>query len=231
MIIKVNNISKSFGNIKVLYNISFEIEENKSVFLIGPNGAGKTTTLRILSGILKPDSGEVYIKGINLFENPREAKKYIGYLPEDPIPFINLSVEENLEYIGLLRNVKDLYNKIDFYLEFFDLKKYRNYRAMNLSRGNRQKLSLSMILLPEPEILLLDEPLNYLDIETQYKVIELLKKIKSTKLISTHIISLADKLAEKTILIKGGKIIYEGNVEKLRENGNLEENIIKLLKQ
>jgi ABC-2 type transport system ATP-binding protein len=231
MIIKVNNISKSFGNIKVLYNISFEIEENKSVFLIGPNGAGKTTTLRILSGILKPDSGEVYIKGINLFENPREAKKYIGYLPEDPIPFINLSVEENLEYIGLLRNVKDLYNKIDFYLEFFDLKKYRNYRAMNLSRGNRQKLSLSMILLPEPEILLLDEPLNYLDIETQYKVIELLKKIKSTKLISTHIISLADKLAEKIILINGGKIIYEGNIEKLRENGNLEENIIKLLKQ
>ncbi|BFI73414.1 multidrug ABC transporter ATP-binding protein [Nanoarchaeota archaeon] len=230
MIIEVENVSKSYGKIKVLDNISFGIEENKTTCLIGPNGAGKTTTLRILSGLLKPDTGKVYIKNIDLFEEPEKAKKYVGYLPEDPIPFINLSVRENLEYIGLLRNVKDLYNKIDFYLDYFDLKKYENYRAINLSRGNRQKLALSMVLLFDPEILLLDEPLNYLDIESQHKIIELLKNIKNTKLISTHIISIAEKLGDNIIIINKGKILYNDNIRKLEENGKLEENILKLLK-
>ncbi|BBL45238.1 multidrug ABC transporter ATP-binding protein [Nanobdella aerobiophila] len=228
MMIKVENISKSYENIKALDNISFEIDKKENVFLIGPNGAGKSTTIKILAGLLKPDSGNIYIKNIDLLKNPEGAKKYIGYLPEEPIPFINLSVKENLEYIGLLRSIDNLYNKIDYYLNFFDLDKYKNYRAINLSRGNKQKLSLSMVLILDTEILLLDEPLNYLDLETQYKTINLLKERNNLKIISTHIVSLAEKIANRIILINKGKIIFNDNIEKIKDN--LEDNIIKLLR-
>ncbi|BFI75377.1 ABC transporter ATP-binding protein [Sulfurisphaera ohwakuensis] len=227
--IHVSNVEKRYGNLIALNGISFDINCNEKWALLGPNGAGKSTLLKILAGLIRPDKGEVKI--MDKDPSSVEIKKILGYLPEDADPFPGLSVIDNLKFVASLRNVDE--NKIYDLLDVLDLRHYINYKASTLSRGNKQKLAIAMAILHEPNIILLDEPLNYLDIPTQETVIELLKKM-NTLLVSTHILSVADKLATKVLIISNGIIRWMGDFVELKKmaNGNepIEHIIAKLIK-
>ncbi|MDT7901507.1 MAG: ABC transporter ATP-binding protein [Acidianus sp.] len=219
--ISLRNVVKRFGSITALNNLSFSIPCGGRVALLGPNGAGKSTTMKILAGLLKPDYGEVEIMGMK--PGTKEVKKILGYLPEDPMPYRILTVRENLEYIALLRGVSK--ERVDEMLDFLDLRQYEKIQAGKLSRGNQQKLSLALVLIHNPEIVLLDEPLNYLDIPTQEKVIGILKEMKSTFLISTHIMSIATRLTDHVIMISKGTVIWQGSISELKALGREDEPI------
>ncbi|BAB67621.1 ABC transporter ATP-binding protein [Sulfurisphaera tokodaii] len=219
--IEVRNVIKRFNGIYALNGISFSIPCNGKYALLGPNGAGKSTTLKIISGLLRPDSGEVYIKGMN--PTSVEVKRILGYLPEDAMPYRNLTVIENLEYFASLRDLPKERVKEMIYL--LGLEDYMYVEAGKLSRGNLQKLSLALVLLHNPEIVLLDEPLNYLDIPTQERVINVLKSLNGTLLVSTHIMSIATRLTDHVIIINHGKVIWTGSIDELRSLGREDEPI------
>lgn len=219
--ISLRNVVKRFGSTIALNNLSFSIPCGGRFALLGPNGAGKSTTMKILAGLLKPDYGEVEIMGMK--PGTKEVKKILGYLPEDPTPYRILTVRENLEYIAALRGVSK--DRVEEILDLFDLRQYERVQAGKLSRGNQQKLSLALVLIHNPEIVLLDEPLNYLDIPTQERVIGILKRMNSTFLISTHIMSIATRLTDHVIVISKGRVIWQGSIEELKALGKENEPI------
>ncbi len=192
--------------------------------LLGPNGAGKTTTLRLLVGIMRPDYGTVRVLG----RDPTvdfEVKRRIGYLPEDPSPYPTLTVRENLEFIAALRGVDDPRDRAEKMMDLLGLRKYEKKMVSTLSRGNLQKLAIALALIHEPYVVLLDEPLNYLDIPTQEEVIAMLSKMMATFLVSTHILSVAGRLTDRILIISGGTLIWQGSFNDLRGMAHEEEPI------
>jgi len=229
MCIYIKDIEKRFDNIIALNNISFSVSCSEKWALLGPNGAGKSTLLKIISGLIKPDNGEVKVIG----EDPSSPKvrAILGYLPEDADPFPGLSVIDNLKFISAIRNISE--DRVYELLEILGLKQYVNYKASSLSRGNRQKLAIAMAIIHRPQILLLDEPLNYLDIPSQEIVIDLLNELKnSTFLVSTHILSVADRLTDKVLIISNGSIKWIGDFSNLRSMSNepIEQIISKIIR-
>ena len=217
------NIVKRFRERNAIANLSITIPEGRKVALLGPNGAGKSTALKIICGILKPDFGEVKIRGME--PNSPEAKKVIGFLPEDASPYPALSVRENLEYIGAIRGTVNLGDRIDELVNVLGISEYMDMRVSALSRGNRQKVSVALSLIHRPEILVMDEPLNYLDIPTQENLISIFSEMKGTFLISTHIMSIAEKLTDHVIIIARGQEIWSGTTGELRGMGRGQESI------
>jgi len=225
--IQLDHVTKSYGQVQALSDLSFDIPVGGRYALLGPNGAGKSTTLKLLVGSLRPDSGDVRILGSH--PETREAKSAVGYLPEDALPYRTLSVRENLEYIGALRGVAGLKDRVDYLLDELDLRQYERSNVGRLSRGNTQKLAIALALVHSPKVLLLDEPLNYLDIPTQEKVISMLDKLEGTHLVSTHIMSIAGRLTDSVVMISKGAILWEGTIEELRKKGSPEEPIEKVV--
>lgn len=230
--IEMKEVTKKYDSISALNGIDMEIPCGARYSLIGPNGAGKSTTLKILVGLLKPDSGKVTVGGFDPVTN--QAKRIIGYLPEDAYPYINLTLKENLEYIGAIRGVEDPKSRAMDLIEKLDLVPYRYTKVSQLSRGNRQKLSVALAIVHHPKVILLDEPLNYLDIPTQASVIKMLDDLKATYLVSTHIMEIAEKLSRNVIIIGHGRVTWNGTMDHLRkmaENGErIEEVVARLMK-
>ncbi len=221
--IVVSNVSRNFGQVMALKGLSFTIPWGEKFTLLGPNGAGKSTTLKLLVGLLKPDSGEIRIGGAD--PGSKEARSIVGYLPEDASPYRTLSVRENLEYIGALREVGNVREATDVMLDLLELREYEKAKVGRLSRGNMQKLSLALTLIHKPKVLLLDEPLNYLDIPTQEKVIAFLNSLNATHLVSTHIMSIASRLTKNVIMLSRGAVLWEGSIDALKKLGKEEEPI------
>jgi ABC-2 type transport system ATP-binding protein len=213
--LEMTDVVKSFGNVVAVNGINIEIKDGERVALLGENGAGKSTTIRIISGLMRPDKGNVKIFGYP--PSSMEAKKYIGYLPEDASPYLNLSLRENLEYIGTIRRTENLNERIDDLLDVLELKSMEKQKPLTLSRGNRQKLCLALSIIHNPRFAVMDEPLNYLDIPTQERVFEYFENMKSTFLISTHILSIAKRLTEKIIILSLGKKVWEGKLTELED--------------
>jgi len=214
-------VTKYYGNVLALDNITFSIPINSRTALLGPNGAGKTTTLKLIVGLLKPNQG--IIRVMNREPDSIEAKSVMGYLPEDAQPYRVLSVRENLEYIGALRGVENLKDRVDELLDILGLREYERAKVGRLSRGNVQKLAIALAIIHNPKILILDEPLNYLDIPTQEEVVKIFKSMNCTMLVSTHIMSIASRLTEDVIMISKGKLIWKGKINELRKYGSEEE--------
>ncbi|HKJ96460.1 MAG TPA: ABC transporter ATP-binding protein [Thermoplasmataceae archaeon] len=225
--ISVNDVTKSYGKNPALSGLSFSIPCGEKYSLIGPNGAGKSTTLKLLVGLLVPDRGSVSIDGID--PTTKRAKKLIGYLPEDASPYNTLSVRENLEYIGAIREVQNLRERVDQLIYEMGLSEYEKSKVSKLSRGNRQKLAVALSVIHEPDILLLDEPLNYLDIPTQEKTISIFDRLNATVLVSTHIMSIAERLTHGAIVISRGRTIWDGTMEQLKQLGDPTEAIEKIV--
>jgi ABC-2 type transport system ATP-binding protein len=226
--IEVNGVVKSYGPVVALKGLSFELTSGEKCALLGPNGAGKSTTLKLLVGLLKPDRGEVKVGGLD--PSSTEARKILGYLPEDASPYRTLSVRENLEYVGALRKVENLKERVDGLLDTLTLREYERAKVGRLSRGNAQKLALALSIIHSPKILLLDEPLNYLDIPTQENVISLLNEEKNcTQLVSTHIMSVAGRLTDHVIMISRGVMVWTGVISDLKKMGAENEPIEKIV--
>lgn len=225
--IELSHVSKSYGSIPALNDLSFEIPTGGKFALLGPNGAGKSTTLKLLIGSLRADTGYVRILGSP--PESKESKSAVGYLPEDALPYRMLSVRENLEYIAALRGVQDVRGRTEYLLDELDLRQYEKANVGRLSRGNTQKLAIALAIVHSPKVLLLDEPLNYLDIPTQERVITMLDKMEGTHLVSTHIMAIADRLTDSVVMISKGQFLWEGTIEELRKKGTPEEPIEKIV--
>ncbi len=221
--ISVKEVTKSYGRTTALKGLSFSIPCGKKFALLGPNGAGKSTTLKILAGLLIPDSGQVYVDGH--VPTSAEAKRLLGYLPEDAAPYLTLSVRENLEYVGSLRGIGSVSDKTDRLLDLLSLREHEKDKVSKLSRGNRQKLSIALAIIHEPKVVLLDEPLNYLDIPTQEIVNSLFSRLGATFLVSTHMMSIAERLTDNVIVISRGHLVWEGTMESLKHLGDPSESI------
>ncbi|MFB6491089.1 MAG: ABC transporter ATP-binding protein [Thermoproteus sp. AZ2] len=232
--IVAEGLVKRYGPVTALDGVSLSIPCGGAVALLGPNGAGKTTTLRILAGLLRPDSGRAALCGHDVQREPKEAKSCLGYLPEDAVPFLNLTVRENLEYMAVLRGLDS--GVVDRAIKALGLEDLADRLAGSLSRGNRQRLAIAMATMHSPRVLLLDEPLNYLDIPTQEEVIRLFKGLNSSGaaiLVSTHIMSIAERLAKDVLVISRGRIVWRGAMDELRamaKDERIEEVVAKLMK-
>lgn len=225
--IALNDVWKSYGKNPALKGLTMNVKCGERVALLGPNGAGKSTTLRIIAGLLRPDRGKVYVAGYK--PNDIEAKRTIGFLPEDATPYLTLSVRENLEYIGSIRRTEGLGDRVEELLDMLDLRQYEKSRTSRLSRGNRQKLALALAIIHRPGIIIMDEPLNYLDIPTQETVIGYLSRMDSSFLVSTHIMSIAERMTSKVIIITLGQKVWDGSISDLRSKAGPEVPIEKIV--
>jgi len=220
--IKAENLTKIFGDITALDNISFQINESEIFGFLGPNGAGKTTTIRILSTLISPTSGKFAINGKDPKEDSSHIRSIIGLLTETPGMYEKISAYDNLKYFSNFYDIseKKRKNNIEKYLKMFDLWKRKDALVATYSKGMKQKLALSRALIHEPKILFLDEPTAALDPESAYMVrnfIESLKKEKTTVFLCTHNLEEASNLSDRVCIIKK-KIIKIASLTELQTN-------------
>ena len=216
--IEVSHVSRNFGTFRAVNNISFSIPTGQIVGLLGPNGAGKTTTMRMITGFLSPSDGQILIDGIDVTNDPVEAKKKIGYMPESAPLYGDMIVEDYLRYIAEIHGM-DPETKVPLLCEECGLKEIMSKNINTLSRGNRQRVSLAHALMHDPEILILDEPTSGLDPNQVEDVRNIIREIGKTRtvIVSTHILSEVETLCSRAIIISGGKLVADSPIEELKE--------------
>ena len=227
-IIEVKNLMKSYKKrkskeyIQAVNDISFTVNKGEILGLLGPNGAGKTTTIKMICGLLIPDTGTITINGMDNREKRLGALRHISAVLEgNRNLYWRLTVRENLEYFAGNRGAsrKEVSNQIEDLLESFNLKEKENELVNRLSRGMQQKLAIAVAMLADSDVILLDEPTLGLDVETGYEVRELLRTIVNeynrTIIISSHDMNVIQDLCDRTVIINDGKIVVDDKVENL----------------
>ncbi len=219
--IKVEGLTKYYGDFLALDNVGFEVNRGEIVGLLGPNGAGKTTTLRILTGYLLPSSGTVTIKGLDIYKDLREIKKNIGYLPEQTPLYQDMLVFDYLEFIARSKEVPTtgILTEIKRVAEICKIKDVMHKPIGELSKGYKQRVGLAAALLNDPEVLVLDEPTSGLDPNQIAEIRGIIKEIgkEKTILFSTHILSEAEATCDRLVIIHKGKIVADGKTEDLKK--------------
>jgi len=231
--IKVTKVTKAFGSVVALDNVSLTVAKGEFFGLLGPNGAGKTTLVRILTGQLSPDSGEGTTMGVP-FSDGIAIKRKVGIVPESETPPTFLTVQEFLELVCRLRDLDKVSERVNKWLEFFDIGEKRDVLCRDLSKGQRQKIMLASAFIPEPELLLLDEPFINLDPVFQRKVREYLAdhvKKGKTIFMCTHILEIEEKLCTRLAIINRGGIVAMGSLDEIRSKAGerLEDIFIRLV--
>jgi ABC-2 type transport system ATP-binding protein len=231
--IEAYSLTKRFGELTAVDDLTFNIKAGELFGFIGPNGAGKTTTLQMLSGQIPPTSGTSTVMGIDTASDPISVKSVIGIVPELEYPPSFLSVEEYLYFVASVRGLPENGN-VDKWIEFFGMEDKRTTLCMSLSKGQKKKVTLSAALLHEPRMLFMDEPFLDLDPLMQRKLKGwLLDFVKGggTVFLSTHILELAEKLCTRVGIIDKGKLVAAGSIEELRNSAgeNLEEIFVRLV--
>jgi len=227
--IDVQHVTKRYGNMTALDDISFSINKGEIVAFLGPNGAGKTTTMRILTGFMPPTHGTVRIAGFDCLQTPWEVKKYIGYLPETPPLYLELTVSEYLMFVGRIKRVhpEQLAERMDTIIVQTGLADVRGRVIGHLSRGYRQRVGLAQALLHNPPVLILDEPTTGLDPNQIIEIRDLIKNLAGshTIILSTHMLAEATAICQRVIIIHQGRIVAVDTPEqlgaKLRESESL----------
>ncbi len=206
MSIIVTNLSKSYGKQKALDNLSLEIKSGQITGLLGPNGAGKSTLMKIITGSLLPDEGMVEVNGVNVADQPLKVQKVLGYLPEHNPQYLELYVKEYLAYVASIYKVEK--SAVDRVIEQTVLGPEQHKKIGSLSKGYRQRVGLAAALIPDPEVLILDEPTTGLDPAQLIEIRALLKNIASNKtvLFSTHIMQEVVELCSSCIFLEGGEL-------------------------
>ena len=219
--IEVKNVTKKYGKVVAVDNISFTINEGEIVGLLGPNGAGKSTTMNMLTGFIEQTEGEIVIDGYDMLKKPKKAKKEIGYMPEGVPLYTDLTVKEFVTYMAEIKNVdkKNRKEKIQEIIEQTGLKDVEKKLIRNLSRGYKQRVSMAGALVGEPKILILDEPTVGLDPKQITEIRNLIKELGKTHtvILSSHILSEVSQICNKVIIINKGKIVAIDTPEKLEE--------------
>ena len=209
------NVTKAYGDFKAIDDLSLKVDKGGVWALLGPNGAGKTTFLKCILG-LREFSGTISIEGYDIVKNPKQAKMQIGYVPQHPTLYDELSVQETLRYFGDMRNVKR--SRLKELLEFVGLELWARQPASALSGGMKQRLMLAVALLSDPPTLLLDEPTANLDVRRQLEFRDLINLLVSegkTVVLTTHLLGDVDQVAKKIMLINKGKLVIKSSVADL----------------
>ncbi len=221
--ISIKNVTKIYGgNTIAVDNISLEIPTGEIIGFIGPNGAGKTTTLKMITGILNADEGNIEINGIDIAKNPIEAKKQFGYVSDDADIFLRL---KGIEYLNFMADIYDIDStlrkeRIAKLAETFEMQNALNDKILSYSHGMRQKIVIMGVLIIEPSVWILDEPMTGLDPQSSYSLKQMMKEHAqkgNTVFFSTHVLEVAEKLSDKVAIINKGKIIFYGTLEHLKE--------------
>lgn len=217
--IKVENISKSFGFVKAVDDISFKVDQGEILGFLGPNGAGKTTTMRMLTGFLAPDKGLIEIENISVKEDPAKAQAFIGYLPENNPLYHEMQVCELLELAAQLQNVPKSKRKeaFDFVVSSVGLESVYYRPIGELSKGFKQRVGIATALIHQPKIIVMDEPTEGLDPNQRKEIRALIKKLATdhTIILSTHVMQEASAVCNRMLIINKGKIVADGTAEEL----------------
>lgn len=238
--IQIKNLSKSYNkNEKIIKNLNLKIEDGEIFGFLGPNGAGKTTTIKMITGILDIDEGDIEIDGYSISKNPIEAKKCFGYVPDSPDMFLKLKGIEYLDFMADIYDVglKERKEKIEKLTKIFEINDVLNDKIQSYSHGMRQKIIIVGSLLHNPKNWIIDEPMIGLDPKSTYELKKIMREITSQNncvFFSTHILDVAEKLCDKIGIINNGKLIFVGTInemkEELKENKSLEELFMEIIK-
>ena len=216
--IEVKNLTKSYGDKKAINGISFTVEDGEILGFLGPNGAGKSTTMNILTGYISSTSGSAIINGVDIFEEPLKAKKNIGYLPEIPPLYIDMTVKDYLNFVYDLKKCK-LPRKAHLkdVCELVQITDVYERIIKNLSKGYKQRVGLAQALIGNPPVLILDEPTVGLDPKQIIEIRTLIKKLgkKHTVILSSHILSEIQAVCDRVIIINKGKVAAEDTIDNL----------------
>jgi len=218
-VIEVQNVTKRYGNFLAVDDISFRVEKGEIVGFLGPNAAGKTTTMRIITSYMPATNGTVSVAGYDVFEQPMEVKKRMGYLPENPPLYLDMKVKDYLQFVAALKGVerKDIAKRVDYVVEETSLREMEDRIIKKLSKGFRQRVGLAQALIHDPEVLVLDEPTVGLDPKQIIEVRELIKRLAEdhTIILSTHILPEVSMTSERVVIINRGHIVAEDTPENL----------------
>ena len=231
--IKIENVSKSYvKGKKSIDDLNLEIKNGEIFGFLGPNGAGKTTTIKMITGILNPDEGDILIDGKSIQKEPLEAKKNFGFVPDSPDMFLKL---KGIEYLNFLADIYEVPNekrkeRIEILTKKFEIYNDLNSEIQSYSHGMRQKIVICGVLLNNPKNWILDEPMTGLDPKSSYDLKEMMRehaKMGNTVFFSTHILEVAEKLCNRVGIINKGKLVFVGTFDemkdKFKENASLEQ--------
>ena len=239
--IEIKNVSKSYvKNKKSVDSLNLEIKDGEIFGFLGPNGAGKTTTIRMITGILEPDEGYILVDGHSIKEDPLEAKKNFGFVPDNPDMFLKLKGIEYLNFLAEVYKVPDeeRQNRIEELTKKFEIYDNLNSYIESYSHGMRQKIVICGALLSNPKNWILDEPMTGLDPKASFDLKEMMRehtKKGNTVFFSTHVLDVAEKLCDRVGIINKGKLVFVGTLEemkeKFKEQGSLEELFLEITEE
>lgn len=214
ILIQIENLVKKYGQQTVLNGINLTVNEGEILGLLGPNGAGKSTTMNILTGYISATDGNIEVDGLNILKEPKKVKKKIGYLPEIPPLYMDMTVEEYLLFVSKIKGInrKDIKNSIVKVIDLVKINNYRNRLIKNLSKGYKQRVGLAEAIIGNPEILILDEPTVGLDPKEIIEIRSLVKELGKTHtvILSSHILSEVSAICDRVVIINKGEIVASG---------------------
>ena len=220
--IKIENVTKRYGQTVAVKNISFEVERGEILGFLGPNGAGKTTTMRVITGYFPPTDGNVWVSGHSVLDEPIEAKRQIGYVPENPAMYHDMRTWDYLKYIGAIKGVAraKIKERLDSAVERCALENVINKRVGELSRGYKQRVALGQALINDPPVLVLDEPTTGLDPKQIFEIRQLIKSMagERTVILSTHILPEVSMTCSKVVIINEGEIVAVDTTQNIGKN-------------
>lgn len=223
--IEINNLVKYYGSIKAVDDVSFRVEEGEIVGFLGPNGAGKSTTMNILTGYISATSGEVKVNGHDILEEPREAKRSIGYLPEAPPLYLDMTVLEYLRFVSDLKSVprKEQASQLGRIMKLVRITDVMKRRIKNLSKGYRQRVGIAQAMIGNPEVLILDEPTVGLDPKQIIEIRETIRDLgkEHTIILSSHILSEVSATCDRVIIINQGRLAAVDTASSLGQGNGL----------
>ena len=225
--IEVRNLTKRYGDLVAVDRVSFTAKKGEIVGFLGPNGAGKTTTMRIITGFLPATTGTVTVEDFDIFDDAHEVRKRIGYLPENPPLYADMTVTSYLEFVGRIKDVPRaaVPDAVDRAVQRCGLTEVRRRVLGHLSKGFRQRVGLAQALIHEPDVLILDEPTIGLDPRQIREIRSLIKELagQRTVILSTHILQEVVQICQKVVIINEGRVVVEDTIENLTREMSLEE--------
>ena len=235
MSVSVQALTKIYGKQKAVDNVSFEVKKGEIIGFLGPNGAGKSTTMKIATCYLPPTSGSVQVCEFDVATNPNEVRKKIGYLPENNPLYLDMYVQEYLQFTGSIYGLtgKKLSERVAEMIELTGLQREQHKKIGMLSKGYRQRVGLANALIHDPEVLILDEPTTGLDPNQIIEIRNLIKKVgeQKTVIFSTHVLQEVQAICDRVIIINLGKIVADDSTQQLLKKANAQKTITVQLAQ
>ncbi len=236
--LKISNLSKNFGSFRAVNKINLQIDKGELFGFLGPNGAGKTTTIKMITGLLSPSEGSIYLDGRNVWLNPIESKMNIGYIPDQPFLYDKLTGREFLFFCGGLYNLSKIHikNRIDGIIDLLKIESWIDKRTEEYSQGMKQRIVIASAFIHNPKLIIVDEPMIGLDPQSAYLVKRFFADSVNngtTIFMSTHSLNVVEEICTRVGIISKGNIIFDDKLEVLRKlkeekNHNLEELFINL---